>query len=178
MAVLIGTGAFGKVYKETVNGVVCAVKKIIDYDSDDLKEVKLFESVRHKYIIKPRTHYFEDCVMGESLNLVMEYGDIGTLTSFTTEQVKRMNTVKEKSVWNVTCHLSEALDYLHSRFSPILHRDVKPDNVLGVTDPSTGAIMWKLADFGLATEANRDFRGRFFTSTTVGTPIYMAPEVN
>ena len=57
-----------------------------------------------------------------------------------------------------------------------MHRDLKPDNILGVR--IGGGITWKLADFGLAKLLTGDARGRYYAESKCGTEIYMAPEVN
>ena len=66
MSVLIGRGAFGKVYKETRDGQLVAVKKILDYDQDELKEVEILQQLNHRSIIKMKNHYFKHHGMGES----------------------------------------------------------------------------------------------------------------
>ena len=67
----------------------------------------------------------------------------------------------------IACHLSSALYYLHS--DRILHRDLKPQNVLIGTDGIA-----KLCDFGFA--RSMDIRTYLLTSVK-GTPLYMAPEL-
>lgn len=63
-------------------------------------------------------------------------------------------------------HLCDALDYAHRR--GVVHRDLKPDNVLCLADGSV-----KLADFGIARVASL---AGTQTVTPMGTPRYMAPE--
>jgi len=103
----------------------------------------------------------------------MEFADAGTLTNAV--EKKTWNN-QEANVWKLTGQLSSALSYLHNHNPRILHRDLKPDNILGVTSPR-GGLVFKLADFGLAKFLSRDAQGRYFTQTFCGTPIYIAPEV-
>ena len=58
--------------------------------------------------------------------------------------------------------------------SGVIHRDVKPQNVMVVADPAAGAGFAKLADFGVAHVASGDPLTR--TGDVVGTLAYMAPE--
>ena len=76
-------------------------------------------------------------------------------------------TLSEDKMRMVACQLLSALYYLHS--DRILHRDIKPQNILLTSD---GII--KLCDFGFA--RSMDLNTYVLTSVK-GTPLYMAPEI-
>jgi fused-like protein len=76
-------------------------------------------------------------------------------------------TLCEDKMRMVACQLLSALYYLHS--DRILHRDIKPQNILLTSD---GII--KLCDFGFA--RSMDLNTYVLTSVK-GTPLYMAPEI-
>lgn len=71
----------------------------------------------------------------------------------------------------IFAQMASALFYLHSL--NIIHRDIKPENVLISHDPVTGEPIAKLLDFGLS----RPLSGGSLAKTFVGTPCYLAPEV-
>ena len=56
-------------------------------------------------------------------------------------------------------------------------RDLKSDNILCFKHPSTGLIVNKLADFGLAKLLSKNAMGQFYATTITGTVLYMAPEI-
>ena len=172
---LLGEGAFGKVYKETMT---VAVKKLDNFNKEAMQEVETLMKLNHKNIIKCYGHHYENG--GRRLCIVMEFADVGTFTEVVTKRAQNpgSNWFKECQIWRCLRHLSLALDYLHTLPQPILHRDLKPDNILGWTDPDSGLLGWKLADFGLVKLLEDAAQGDFYAQTLCGTPSYMAPEVS
>lgn len=71
--------------------------------------------------------------------------------------------------------MADPLQYLHAQHPPVIHRDFKPDNILGKIF-SNGQIVWKIADFGVARVLSEHAYGEYYGQTEAGTPIYMAPE--
>ncbi len=80
--------------------------------------------------------------------------------------------VADRDVACIGAVLCDALEHAHAR--GVIHRDVKPQNVMVVAEPAVGAGFAKLADFGVAHLASGDPLTR--TGDVVGTLAYMAPE--
>ena len=72
--------------------------------------------------------------------------------------------------------MAAPLQYLHAQQPPVIHRDFKPDNILGMWCDDGIHIRWKIADFGVARVLSEHAYGEYYGQTDVGTPIYMAPE--
>jgi hypothetical protein len=80
--------------------------------------------------------------------------------------------LSDRDVARIGSALCDALAHAHAR--GVIHRDVKPGNVMVVDEPAAGAGFAKLADFGVAHMASGDPLTR--TGDVVGTLAYMAPE--
>jgi len=169
---ILGRGGMGEVYRARDNTLRRAVAlKVVRVDTTQgtpgryeakrrlLKEARVVSALEHPHIVE-----LYDAGESEGLPyLVLELCDGGNLRHAMTGYA----TESERFRW--LTEMAEALAYAHEQ--GIVHRDVKPENVL-LTDDRTV----KVADFGIA-KALRN--GRVHDDTTlgiVGTPRYMAPE--
>jgi len=124
-----------------------------------LREVKLSASLNHPNIV----HIYDMGNTDGVLWYAMEFVEGATLTSF----LQKVQPIRDNVfLISVVEQLCAALDHAHGM--GMVHRDIKPDNVLVASD---GAI--KLLDFGLARVMDEGFGEQ---SVLAGTPYYMAPE--
>ncbi len=73
----------------------------------------------------------------------------------------------------VLSQLAEGLEHIHEK--GLIHRDIKPQNVLIWVSPENGQVLMKWADFGLSRQVNE--RGSYSMSTVKGTFDWLAPEI-
>jgi eukaryotic-like serine/threonine-protein kinase len=100
--------------------------------------------------------------------IVMEYVDAPSLTDL----VRQEGTLSPERAAKIGLQMVDCLQAAHA--ADIVHRDVKPSNVLVVTDPQLGADRVKLTDFGIARMAG-DMKVTM-TGAVLGSPPYMSPE--
>ncbi|XP_029603053.1 serine/threonine-protein kinase WNK1 isoform X4 [Salmo trutta] len=96
--------------------------------------------------------------------LVTELMTSGTLKTY----LKRFKVMKIKVLRSWCRQILKGLHFLHTRAPPIIHRDLKCDNIF-ITGP-TGSV--KIGDLGLAT-----LKRASFAKSVIGTPEFMAPEM-
>ena len=90
----------------------------------------------------------------------------------TLAELTQAGAIADRDVARIGIALCEALEHAHAR--GVIHRDVKPQNVMVLAEPAAGAGFAKLADFGVAHVTSGDPLTR--TGDVVGTLAYMAPE--
>lgn len=113
------------------------------------------------------------CHEKDQLFLVYEYMPNGSLDRYIGKIF-----LDWKTRFNILIGLASALLYLHEECgNPVVHRDVKPNNVMLDSDYNA-----HLGDFGLARillrRSNDDDHNNFVTTMVAGTPGYLAPEVS
>ncbi|MCC6739955.1 MAG: protein kinase [Planctomycetia bacterium] len=169
----IGRGGMGAVYlaRHTTLNVDVALKvlpaeiaeKSPDYAERFLREARVAAALRHPNVVGIMDAD-RDAATG-LYYMVEEYVDGGSLA----ERLKRRGAFSEKEAIAATAGVLRALQAAHKQ--GIVHRDIKPDNILVTKD---GRV--KLGDLGLAKQAGGTEAGLTQTSTTMGTPHYMSPE--
>ncbi|KAI5171036.1 hypothetical protein NEFER03_0438 [Nematocida sp. LUAm3] len=165
----IGEGTYGVVYKarEKGTGKVVALKKVRLTDDREgmpattIREISLLKNLRHPYIICLHQVIYTE----KKLYMVFEYAEVD-LKNYLTELRREKKHLTKKEVRKYAYQLISALTYCHS--VGILHRDLKPQNIL----LSHGNI--KLADFGLGRSVGIPLHT--LTSEVV-TLWYRAPEL-
>ncbi|XP_051157218.1 serine/threonine-protein kinase fused [Leptopilina boulardi] len=162
----IGEGSFGQVYKakKRANGDIVAFKVIRKRGRSE-KELK---SLRQECEIQRHLHHPNIVQMLDSFEtdnqivVVTEYADKDLY-----EIIGKTGRLSEERAQVIACDLVSALYYLHS--NRVLHRDLKPQNVLLETNGVA-----KLCDFGFARSMST---GTHVLTSIKGTPLYMAPEL-
>jgi hypothetical protein len=127
------------------------------------REVQVVRRIAHRNVIAIHDLIDE----GDLLCLVMELHAGGDLA----DRLARRGALAPAALRLLGRQLGGALDAAHR--AGVVHRDVKPQNVLVGPDPER--LDTRLCDFGLARTA--DLAGLTTRSTVLGTPEYMAPEV-
>jgi serine/threonine protein kinase len=165
---LIGAGGMAQVWRATdrVLGREVAVKLLHPHLAGDLRFVQRFrqEAVAAARLSHPGiVGIYDTCSDGDHEAIVMELLDGITLRRHLDEQ----GALDADTTVRIGLRLLDALEAAHR--SGLVHRDVKPSNILLCRD---GRV--KIADFGIAkADDSTDLTGQ---GTLVGTATYLAPE--
>nr|XP_016849088.1 PREDICTED: serine/threonine-protein kinase WNK1 isoform X4 [Anolis carolinensis] len=168
----IGRGSFKTVYKgldteTTVEVAWCELqdRKLSKSERQRFKEeAEMLKGLQHPNIVRFYDSW-ESTVKGKKcIVLVTELMTSGTLKTY----LKRFKVMKIKVLRSWCRQILKGLQFLHTRTPPIIHRDLKCDNIF-ITGP-TGSV--KIGDLGLAT-----LKRASFAKSVIGTPEFMAPEM-
>lgn len=165
---LIGVGGMAVVYKayDRIDDRIVAIKILKDEYLGNEEFTRRFknESRAIAVLSHPNIVKVYDVSFGDRIQyIVMEYIDGITLK----EYIEQQKTVAWKEAVHFTLQILYALEHAHSK--GIIHRDVKPQNIMLLSD---GTI--KVMDFGIARFSNSETRT--ITDKAIGSVHYIAPE--
>lgn len=171
---IIGSGGFGKVYRGVIHntGLEVAIKRIAQDSRQGMREfvaeIASMGRLRHRNLVQ--LHGW--CRRQNELHLVYDYvpnGSLDNLLFNNPQQKKKLLTWEQR--YKILIGIAQALLYLHEECDQmVVHRDVKPSNVLIDADLNV-----KLGDFGLARSYEHGLNPQ--TTHIVGTLGYLAPEL-
>ncbi|KAJ7945808.1 putative Kinase [Quillaja saponaria] len=170
---VLGKGAFKKVYRafDELEGIEVAWNQVKVADllrnSEDLErlysEVHLLKTLKHKNIIKFYNSWVD--TEHENINFITEIFTSGTLRQYR----KKHKHVDLRALKKWSRQILQGLFYLHSHDPPVIHRDLKCDNIF--VNGNQGEV--KIGDLGLAAI----LRQARSAHSVIGTPEFMAPEL-
>ncbi|KAJ3414727.1 hypothetical protein HDV05_006164 [Chytridiales sp. JEL 0842] len=170
----LGQGAYKRVYKafDEEEGVEVAWNQLrVDHlnkkdISRVLTEIKILQSLRNENIIN---FFYSWAKKGadakETVIFITELMTSGTLKSYIR---KTKGPIKPKVLKNWSRQILSGLQYLHTLNPPIIHRDLKCENIF-INGNNSQA---KIGDLGLAV-----VKSKSHVSSVLGTPEFMAPEL-
>lgn len=169
---ILGKGAFKTVYKafDKVDGIEVAWNQVrideVMQSPKDLgklySEVHLLKALKHEDIIKFYNSWIDD--KSKTINMITELFTSGSLRQYR----KKHKNVDMRAIKNWATQILQGLAYLHGHNPPIIHRDLKCDNIF--VNGNQGKV--KIGDLGLATVMHQPA-----ARSVIGTPEFMAPEL-
>lgn len=168
---LIGSGGMANVYKayDQQENRTVAIKMLKDEHRNDAEFVRRFAREAQAVLTLSHPNIVESYDVGEdettgATYIVMEYMEGGTLKDL----IQQKGALPPKVAVSIACQVLDALEHAHEW--GIIHRDVKPQNVM--ITPKGKA---KLADFGIARDAAATTR-TFAGTNVIGSVHYISPE--
>jgi serine/threonine protein kinase, bacterial len=171
---LLGTGGMGEVYlakhprlprRDALKILPADVSADPEFRARFNREANLAATLFHPHIVGVHDRGENDSRLWISMDFV-DGTDAAHLVR------THPNGLAVADVLDIVDAVADALDFAHD--GGLLHRDVKPANIL-ITTPPAGRRRILLADFGIARDVN-DISGLTATNMTVGTVAYCAPE--
>lgn len=172
----LGSGSNATTYRATTgDGREVAIKALSLHGIKDWKQLELFQreaqvlrALEHPGIPKYIDYFEEDTANDRKFFIVQEVVQGKSLG----EMIREGMRATEPEVLRISTELLKIMDYLSSLRPPVIHRDIKPDNIILNGGNWGGAVY--LVDFGGVQGVAAD--AEVMGSTIVGTYGYMAPE--
>ena len=169
--IIIGQGTYGNVSKiwDKPRQIYLAQKTLArpsEYIPSLNKEIEILADCQHSNVVR----LYHEKIDTACLTFKMEFCNGGSLTTF----IRNLNTAEESQALKVCSQILQGVSFLTHK--NVVHRDLKPDNVLVQDVGPAGKIVFKIADFGLATRLPPRERRTTWTCDWAGTCCYMAPE--
>ena len=164
----IGSGSFGEVWVavDTRTDLEVAIKIYISMDKHGLeeftKEFQVSFDLNQTNLL--HSNYLGVNAEDNRAYLIMPYCPEGSVSSL----IGRMD---EKALWKFINDVASGLAYLHGQNPPIIHQDIKPDNIL---ISRTGDYL--ITDFGISRQVRNTLRRSARSASVAGAPAYMGPE--
>jgi hypothetical protein len=168
----VGRGSFKTVFRglDSHTGVAVAWCELLDKKVNKAErqrfreEAEMLKKLQHPNIVRFYNYWETTIAKKKSLVLITELMLSGTLKSY----LKRFKKINQKVLRSWCRQILKGLAFLHSRSPPIIHRDLKCDNIF-ITG-TTGSV--KIGDLGLATLKNRSY-----AKSVIGTPEFMGERI-
>lgn len=168
----LGRGGFAEVWlaEDNLTDVQVAVKVYAPGTGLDENGIKIFTQefavvfdMNHTNLLRP-THY--DCYERMPY-LIMPYIKNGSAFKYITEG----QIISEEEAWKMLHDVAAGLAYLHEKQPPLIHQDIKPDNIMIDEEGH-----YLITDFGISARVRSTIRGAKAQEQSGGTLAYMGPE--
>ena len=162
----LGSGSFGEVWlaEDTSLDMEVAVKIYITLDpngqNEFSQEYKIAYGLNHQNLLK--ADYYS--IWDHHPFLVMKYCAQGSAA-------KKLGQLDERQIWTFIHDVASGLTFLHSQTPPVIHQDIKPENIL-VDDHGHFLI----TDFGISKKLRSTMRKQSKRVVGTGALAYMGPE--
>ncbi|MBO4566130.1 MAG: protein kinase [Bacteroidales bacterium] len=164
----IGSGSFGEVWvaHDQETDLEVAAKIYIAMDEKGLEEFKkefqLSFELNHTNLL--HANYLGVNSEDRRPYLVMPYCPEGSVSKYA-------GNMKEEELWRFVHDVAAGLAYLHSQNPPIIHQDIKPDNILILKNGD-----YVITDFGISKQLRQSLRRSAMQLNSAGAISYMGPE--
>jgi serine/threonine protein kinase len=164
----IGSGTFGEVWvaNDTATDLEVAIKVYVSMDETGYKEFKkefqISFELNHSNLL--HANYLGVNPEDKCPYLVMPFCPDGSVS-------RHIGSMSEADMWRFIRDVASGLAYLHSMNPPIIHQDIKPDNILILRNGD-----FVITDFGISKQLRATLRKSANNLNSAGAISYMGPE--